>query len=78
MLGLRFQNYCLCLYIFRIVLAKYPIDLVQGCSLAVDNLFSAIVVHLDNGALVTKEVRILFSSSVMLIIVVFTGFSRVG
>jgi hypothetical protein len=43
-------------HIFRIVLAKYPIDLVQGCSLAISNLFSTVVVYLDYGALVTKDV----------------------
>lgn len=55
------------MHIFRIVLAKYPIDLVQGCSLAVNSLFSAIVVHLDFGTLVTKEVGMQFSSSAMFI-----------
>lgn len=46
------------MHIFRIVLAEYPIDLVQGYSLAINNLFSTVVVYLEYGALVTKDVGI--------------------
>lgn len=45
-----------CVHIFRILLSKFPIDLVQVCSLVVNSLFSAAVVHLDYGTLVAKEV----------------------
>ena len=48
----------LSVHIFRIVLAKYPIDLVQGYSLAINNLFSTVVVYLDYGTLITKDVGI--------------------
>ena len=48
----------LSVHIFRIVLAKYPIDLAQGYSLAINNLFSTVVVYLDYGALITKDVGI--------------------
>lgn len=41
--------------VFRIVLAEYPTD-VQACSAAIGSLFSAVVVYLDLGNLVAKQV----------------------
>ena len=43
-------------HIFRNVLARCPIDLVQVCSMTVNSLFGVVVMLLDFGTLAAKEV----------------------
>ena len=44
-------------FLFRTVLAEFPDDLAQFCSVTIDSVFEMAVLLLEFGTLITKEVR---------------------